>query len=268
MSSLLVKGEAFLVTLSALATLLICFIVVPIAALFLMVDPSTMAEVFGGNPMLASQARSAFIVTFKASLLSTTILLVLGIPLAYILARYDFPGKSVVESLVDVPLMIPHIVAGVMILMAFGRRGLIASLTGIAPEIEDTFWGVVIAMAFVSIPLAVDTVKVAFQSIDPMLEYVARTLGASRFRAFVTVTLPLALKGVIAGAILAWARGLSEVGAILVVAYYPKTVNVLILEWLDVYGLRYAIALAVPFVLLTLALFTALRILQGMVSRK
>jgi molybdate/tungstate transport system permease protein len=268
MSSLLVRGEAFLVTLSALATLLICFIVVPITALFLMTDPATMAKVFGGNPMLASQARSAFIVTFKASLTSTVILLVLGVPLAYILARYEFPGKSVIESLVDVPLMIPHIVAGIMILMAFGRRGLIASLTGLAPEVEDTFWGVVLAMAFVSVPLAVDTVKVTFQSIDPTLESVARTLGASHFKAFATVTLPLALKGVLAGAILAWARGLSEVGSILVVAYYPKTVNVLILEWLNIYGLKYAIALAVPFVLIALALFTALRILQGVMSKR
>ncbi len=266
--SLLGRAEPFLLTLSGLASLLICMVVIPIAALFLLTNPSTMTEVFICNHMLATQARNAFITTFEASGIAAAILVALGTPLAYVLARYEFPGKLLVESLVDIPLMIPHVVAGIMVLMAFGRRGLLASLTGVSVTIEDTFWGIVLAMTFVAIPLAVDTAKVAFQSIDPMLEAVARSLGASRWRAFTSVTLPLSIKGIAAGAILAWARALSEVGAILVVAYYPKTVNVLILEWLSVYGLKYAVALAVPLVLLSLALFTAFRFVWGVVWKR
>ena len=203
---------------------------------------------------------NAIKVSLEASIISVLILAIMGIPLAYILARHDFPGKQLVEAFVDLPLVMPHAVAGIMILSAFGSRGLLGSyLQDLGLVIEDNFKGIVIVMAFVSIPLLVDTVKVGFQLIGSSLESVARTLGASEWKAFTTITLPLSFKHILAGALLGWARGLSEVGALLVVAYYPKTVNILILEYLSVYGLKYAATLSAIYALIVLSIFIALR---------
>ncbi len=253
------RAEPFLILISSLGSFIILFLFIPIASLFAMLNPQILAEVFT-SPMYVDEVRGAFITTFLASGLATAVLLLCGIPLAYILARYSFPGKTVIESVLDIPLMIPHAVAGIMVLTAFGKRGLLGILTtNLGLAVDDSFWGIVAVMAFVSAPIMIDTVKAGFSSVDPMLEAVARSLGASRARVFVTVTLPLAYRSILAGTILSWARALSEVGAIIVVAYYPKTINVLILEYLNVYGLGYAIALAIPLTLLALALFIALR---------
>jgi len=252
--------EAALLVLAALSSLLVLFLALPIAALYLKVDPHVASRLLGGP--LRGEVVSAFKVSLLASAAALSGLLVLGIPLAYTLARLDFPGKRLVEALVDIPLALPHTVAGIMILEAYGSRGLLGGgLSRLGLVLEDHFLGVVAVMAFVSAPLLVDTVKVGFQSIPESLEAVARTLGASRLRAFLDISLPLALRSIAAGSLLAWARGLSEVGALLVVAYYPKTVNILILEYLSIYGLPYAAALAAIYAALALGVFTALRVL-------
>jgi molybdate/tungstate transport system permease protein len=254
--------EPGLLALSALGSLLILYLLAPIMALYLGVEPGVLGEILS-QPTLRGEVAGAFRVALEASLAAVGLLAVLGVPLAYTLARAEFPGKSVVEGLVDVPLALPHTVAGVMILEAYGRRGLLGpGLERLGVEVEDHFMGVVLVMAFVSAPLLVDTAKVGFQSVPPTLEAVARTLGASRLRAFRDVTLPLAARSIAAGALLAWARGLSEVGGLLVVAYYPKTVNILILEYLSVYGLPYAVALSALYAALTLAIFASLRVVM------
>ncbi|RLF14710.1 MAG: tungstate/molybdate transporter permease [Thermoprotei archaeon] len=256
------RVDFLILLLSIISTVGISFIVLPIIALFLLVDPDILVRSFLKEPSLFMEARHAFITTIEASLLSTILLLFLGIPLAYILARMDFPFKSLIEGIIDIPLMIPHTIAGIMILCAYGRRGLLKGLMNtLNISIEDAFLGIVLVMMFVSFPLIVDTIKVGIMAVDPMLEMVARGLGATRFRAFITITLPLSYRSILAGAILAWARALSEVGAILVVAYFPKTANILTLEWLNVYGLKYAVAISIPLVLLALSLFIALRLL-------
>ena len=259
------RFEKFGVFISALASVLILFLLTPIVAIFLLAKPNVLQESLFTNAMLASEAWLAMLTTFKASLTSTLILTALGVPLAYLLARKDFKGKYVLEGLIDVPLMIPHAVAGIMILTAYGRGGLLGSLTSrLGLAVEDSFWGIVATMAFVSAPILVDTVKVGVESIDPTLELVARSLGAGPAKVFATITLPLITRSVCVGAILSWARALSEVGAILIVAYYPKTVNVLVIEWFNSFGLNYAVALSIPLVLLSLCLFVLVRwVLKG-----
>ncbi len=255
------SGRAFLLTLSVGASILITFLVIPIIALFALSDLGVMGKVLITNEEYASLVWSAMATTLLASGTSTVTLLILSIPLAYILARTDFRGKSLIEAFIDLPLMIPHAVAGIMILLAYGGRGLLANLTrslGIA--ICNTFWGIVAVMAFVSAPIMIDTIRVGFESVSPTLELIARSLGASPAKAFTTVTLPLSIKAICTAAILSWARALSEVGAILIVAYYPKTINVLIIEWFMTYGLKYAVAISVPLVLISLALFTILKV--------
>jgi molybdate/tungstate transport system permease protein len=151
--------------------------------------------------------------TVYAPLLATLGALAFGVPLAYLLAR-GFRGASVVQSLVDLPLVVPHSVAGIVILFGFGRRGLFPGVS-----VLGTLAGVVLALAFVSAPFVVDAGREAFESVDRRLEYAARSHGASPFETFRRVSVPLAARGILTGAVLAWARGVSEFGAVAVVAY-------------------------------------------------
>ncbi|NPA23519.1 MAG: ABC transporter permease [Crenarchaeota archaeon] len=253
MSSKILQVEKSLILFYGVFSLIVILILVPLASLFLFFRYDVLVKIFH-TPILVSELRSAFITTFEASLLSTLILIIVGVPAGYVLARGDFKLKPIVEAIIDMPFVVPHPVVGVMLLTAFGSRGLIPV------GIEDTFWGVVSVMLFVSAPLMIDTVKIGFLSIDVSLEQVARCLGASFWKTFTNILLPLCGRSILAGAILSLARALSEVGALLVLAYFPKTVNILILEWLDTLGLPYAIAVSCIYLIVIFIMFVALRI--------
>lgn len=158
--------------------------------------------------------------TAGVAALSTLLILPAGIALAWLLSRGEWRGKSIVETLIALPLVMPPVATGLILLKLFGRRGALGSwfeeVFGI--EIAFTWRGVVIATAVMSLPLLVRTARVAFESINPRLEQVARTLGAGRWRVFLTITLPLARRGLIAGALLAFARALGEFGATIMLA--------------------------------------------------
>lgn len=158
--------------------------------------------------------------TIEVSALSTLSILPFGIAIAWLMARRTWPGKAVVETLVMLPLFVPPVATGLVLLMLFGRRGPLGSLlqSGWGLEIIFTWRAVVLACAVMSFPLLVRTAQSAFQEVNPRLEDIARTLGASDWRVFVTITLPLALRGIVAGAILAFARAMGEFGATAVVA--------------------------------------------------
>ncbi len=191
----------------------------------------------------------------RNSLLTSTatmlISLFFGVPLGYVLARKDFRGKSFVQAVVDVPIVIPHSVVGIMLLVTFSNR------------ILDSYLGIIMAMLFVSAPFTINAARDGFLAVDEKLEHVARTLGASKLKAFFTVSLPLALPSIFSGAIMTWARAISEVGAILIVAYYPKTAQVLVMEYFNNYGLRASTPISVILVLLSLSIFIVLRWLAG-----
>jgi len=148
-----------------------------------------------------------------APLLAAVLSLLLGVPLAHLLAR-GFAGQQFVESLVDLPLVVPHSVAGIIILFGFGEGGAFPALS-----VLGSMTGLILAMTFVSAPYAVNTTREAFEAIDDRLEYASRIHGASRWQTFRRVTGPLATRGMITGGILAWARAVSEFGAVAVVAY-------------------------------------------------
>ncbi len=151
---------------------------------------------------------------------STLAILPLGVALAWLLARRDWPGKSLVETLVALPLVIPPVATGLILLKLLGRRGVLGGWIErtFGWEIVFTWRGVVVATAVMSFPLLVRTARVAFEGVSPRLENVARTLGAGPWRVFATITLPLAARGLIAGAVLAFARALGEFGATIMVA--------------------------------------------------
>lgn len=146
-------------------------------------------------------------------LLAALISLLFGVPLAHLLAQ-GFSGQPLVESLVDLPLVVPHSVAGIIILFGFGKGGAFPQFS-----VLGTMVGMVLAMAFVSAPYAVNATREAFEAIDDRLEYASRIHGANKWETFRRVTGPLAVRGMITGGVLAWARAVSEFGAVAVVAY-------------------------------------------------
>jgi len=153
------------------------------------------------------------------STLTLLLALALGVPLAYLLARTSFPGKRLVDTLVDLPLVLPPTVAGVALLVAFGRRGVFGpALSSVGIELAFTTGAVVVAQFFVSAPFLVRTLKAGFEAVDPTYEQVSATLGVSPLRTFWRVTLRLARPALISGAVLCWVRAMSELGATLIFA--------------------------------------------------
>src|SRR5262245_35710767 len=171
---------------------------------------------------MSAEAWQVTWLTIGVAALSTLAILPFGVALAWLLARRDWPGKSLVETLVALPLVIPPVATGLILLKLFGRRGLIGGWleNTFGWEIVFTWRGVVVATAVMSFPLLVRTARVAFEGVSPRLEHVARTLGAGPWRVFGTITLPLAARGLVAGAVLAFARALGEFGATIMVAGY------------------------------------------------
>jgi molybdate transport system permease protein len=157
--------------------------------------------------------------TLGVAALATVVILPPGIALGFALARRRFFGKAFVETLVALPLVLPPVATGLVLLRLLGRRGVIGSwLERVGIEIVFTWLGVVVAMAVMAMPLLVRGARVAFEGVDPQLEEAARSMGASDRRVFFRVTLPLAARGIIGGALLAFARAVGEFGATILVA--------------------------------------------------
>lgn len=157
--------------------------------------------------------------TVRVAGLATLLILPPGLLVAWLLARFQWPGKSLVETLVALPLVMPPVATGLILLQAVGRRGFIGRfLHEMGVDVVFTWRAVVLAMAVMSFPLLVRTARVAFESVPVRLEQIARTLGAGELRVFFTVTLPLALRGILGGTLLAFARALGEFGATILVA--------------------------------------------------
>jgi molybdate/tungstate transport system permease protein len=218
---------------------------------------------FGG---LVDTATDSFVLesiglTLYASFLSTIFAVIFGTPLAYVLARHDFRGKSLIEAVIDVPVIIPHSVAGIALYVLLMSRSPVGSVfASIGIVFEDHLGGIVAAMAFVSASLYVNAARDGFQSVDPRLERVARTLGANQWEAFSRVTLPLAVKSLLSGAILSWARGISEFGAVVMIAFYPMIAPILIYYRFTTMGLSGSQPIAVMLIIICLSVFLVLRL--------
>lgn len=203
------------------ATLAALLLVLPLATLVM----DTPWRDFGGH-LVSEPVRDALWITGLTSVLTVAACLVAGTPLAWLLARVDFPGRRVLRALVTVPLVLPPVVAGVALTTALGRTGVVGGplhdLTGLT--IPFTTPAVVIAHTFVALPFYVLAVEGALRTTGEAYDVVAATLGADRWTTFRRVTLPLATPGVVAGAALSWARSLGEFGATITFAgNYPGT---------------------------------------------
>jgi len=243
-----VRRDYTIYLFAALGSFLIVYIALPLAVIF-----TKQASDWGmlvrtlHDPLVLEALRNSLFTATATALIA----LLLGVPLGYVLARREFRGKSLIQAVVDVPIVIPHSVVGIMLLVTFSSA------------ILDSYTGIIAAMLFVSAPFTINAARDGFLAVDERLEHVARTLGASQMKAFFTVSLPMALSSILSGAIMTWARAISEVGAILIVAYYPKTAQVLVMEYFNNYGLRSSRPISVILVVMSLTIFIMLRWLVG-----
>ena len=244
--------------LAALGALLVLFVVGPLLRLLLLATPASLGEALGD-----AELRTSIGLTLGTATAATLLAAALGIPLAYLLARGSFRGRRLVEALVDLPVVIPHPVAGIALLLFLGRHSLVGgALARIGLEFVSHVPGIVAAMLFVSAPILVSGAREAFRSVDPRLERVARSLGDTPAAAFRRVTLPLASRGILAAAILSWARSVSEFGAIVILTYNPQVASVLIYDRFTTLGLPAAVPAALVLLAVALAVFGLVRVLQ------
>ncbi len=188
----------------------LAFLVLPLVALLVRAPWSDLPD-----QLTSPEVWQALRLSLLCATAATVVSLVLGVPLAWLLARVDFPGRGFVRALVTLPLVLPPVVGGVALLMALGRNGVVGQWleSWFGVSLPFTTAGVVVAEAFVAMPFLVISVEGTLRAADPRYEEAATTLGASRFTAFRRVTLPLIAPGIAAGAVLAWARALGEFGA-------------------------------------------------------
>jgi molybdate/tungstate transport system permease protein len=258
------RRRVFPIALGIAGTALVALVALPVLAIVLGTSPGSVSSALGQHDV-----RWSLWVTVLSALIATGVGLLLGVPLAYLLARRRFPGKGLVEGLIDLPIVLPHTAAGVALLVVYGHDGILGRL--LAPlgiSFTDALPGIVVAMMFVSVPFLVDTAKEAFAAVDRRYEQVARTLGVSQAMAFWRVALPLAWRGVLAGAVMMWARGISEFGAVVILAYNPKIIPTLVYERFEAFGLKAAEPVALIVIVVALVVFVALRALLSPRARE
>jgi molybdate/tungstate transport system permease protein len=242
---------------SLLGLIILLFIAIPLGKMILGSNPGILLKTF-----LDTQVINAICLTLYAALIATIFGCLLGVPLAYLLSRFNFRGKRLLEGLIDVPIVVPHTAAGIALLFVFGRNFIIGRAFGnIGIQFVDSIAGIVIAMLFVSVPFLVDSAKEGFNKVDVRLEKVARSLGASPWQAFTRISLPLAWPSIVAGNIMMWARGISEFGAVIILAYYPMTAPTLIYQRFETLGLSYSQPIAALLIIVCVIAFIILRAL-------
>ena len=245
----------FKIIFSALGFLLVLFIFVPIFKMLVANDPGTLVETAKDV-----EVHNSIFLTLRASLWATIAALFTGIPLAWLLARKNFKGKKLIEGIIDLPVIIPHTAAGIALLGVWGRYSLFSKVSGL--HIIGTEVAISIGMFFVSVPFLVNAVKEGFKLIDERYEKTAVTLGASPWKAFVTVSLPMAKKSIVSGSIMMWGRGISEFGAVIILAYHPMVTPLLIYERFQNHGLTYALPVTGLLIIVSLAIFIAVRVFE------
>jgi molybdate transport system permease protein len=255
-------SRLFAVGLWAAAVLALGFMLLPIASIFLRVPPADLIARMGSDA-----AVDALVVTLKTNLVANALILLVGTPAAYLIATRRFRMRPLAITLVELPLVLPPAVAGIGLLAAFGRVGLLGgSLETLGLSIPFTQTAVVLAVTFVAAPFYLRTAIAAFEAVDPDLTGAARTLGAGPARTFLRVALPLAAGGLSAGAALAFARGIGEFGATIMFAGslqgITQTLSLAVYEQFDV-DFDTALAIGAELVIVSGAVLLAVKIIPG-----
>lgn len=220
------KQRFFYGVLILIASAGLLFTIVPVLNLLGLQDIHVLAGVASRSDVQEALYLSAF-----AAFITALAAAFLGVPLAYLLKTCDFYGKAVIESILDLPLAIPHTVAGIALLFVYGRHGLLGEILF---KYGISFWGtslgIITAMLFISLPYMINSAREGFEAIDFRLEKAARTLGAAPWQVFFHITLPLAWRSILTGMLLTYARSLADFGVVIILTYYPETAPVKIYE--------------------------------------
>jgi len=239
-------------------SIILFFILLPLIEMVAQPSFSSLKEAITDRDVVNSIWLSIY-----ASGLAAIISFVIGTPFAYLIARKTFLGKKFIESVVDLPIMIPHPVVGIALLSVAGRDHWLGQfMHAFGIRIMGSVTGIVLVMVFVGLPFYINTAKAGFETIPNRLEKVSRSLGASMTGTFFRITFPLAWRSMLVGMIMCTARAISEFGAIVIVAYHPMIAPVMIYERFTAYGLKYSQPVAVWLILVSLLLFLLLRIVS------
>lgn len=241
-----------------LSSIVLLFIVAPLAGLFIHTGSKEFFETAADK-----EVQDSIILTVWVSFAATLLFSVAAVPFAWLLARKKFPLRSVVQGIVDLPVVLPHTAAGIALLGFISRDGFLGKIASSAGlNLVNKPGGIALAMAFVSLPFLINSARDGFSAIPERLEKAALNLGAGRSRVFFTISLPLAWRSIVTGFVMMFARGMSEFGAVVIIAYHPMIAPVLIYDRFSSYGLKYARPAAVLFIIVALLVFTVLRLLS------
>ncbi len=242
-----------------LGGLILLFIIAPLVGLFLSSSPDSLISTINDEETVKSIG-----LTLWAAMAATVLSAFLAIPLSYLLARKNFWGHSLIMGIINLPIVIPHTAAGIALLgIVAGNSKSGKFLNQLGFDFIGNPEGIVLAMAFVSVPFLITAAKESFAAVPVKLEKAALTLGASPLRVFFTISLPLAWRGILSGLIMMFARGMSEFGAVVIIAYHPMITPILIYEKFGAFGLKYAQPVAAIFMIVTLIVFIILRIITN-----
>jgi molybdate/tungstate transport system permease protein len=252
------KNNLFSWILLILSSLVLLFILAPLAGMFINTGSSEFIETVKDK-----EVQESIWLTLWVSFAATFFFAFAAIPLALLLARKNFPLKGVVQGIIDLPVVLPHTAAGIAVLGFISRDGFLGKMAdALGLSLINNPAGIALAMAFVSVPFLINSARDGFASVPERLEKAALTLGASRSRVFFTISLPLAWRSIMTGFVMMFARGMSEFGAVVIVAYHPMIAPVLIYDRFSSFGLKYARPASVLFIIVALAVFILLRLIS------
>jgi molybdate/tungstate transport system permease protein len=253
------RHSAFTLILIVLSGLLLLFIVAPLLGMMISTSSEQLLQT-----AVEKEVLNSFWVTIWIAFTATFVFSIPAIPLAYLLARKNFKFKKIITGLIDLPVVIPHSAAGIALLGFISRDSVIGKVAGyMGFNLVGSPFAIAIAMAFVSIPFLINAARSGFELVPERLEKAALNLGASPTRMFLTISLPLAWRSIVSGLVMMFARGMSEFGAVIIVAYHPMVAPVLIFDRFNSYGLKYAQPVAVLFIGVSLSIFILFRLLSS-----
>jgi len=248
----------FKLVICVLSGIALVYIIYPLFSILIFVEPNNLLE-----SLTRPRVIDAFVLSIGTASVSTLLIALFGIPLAYCLSRYKFPGRSVAQIIIVIPLVLPPLASGALLLGVFNPQSFLDRLF---PNVEFTqsIIGIIIAQTYVASPFMILASMAAFDSVDKSLENVARVLGKRNLEVFVRVSIPLAKKGILIGIVMTWIRAIGELGATLMLAYNPHTISIQIYEDNALGGLSQAI----PGIILSILLSIVLVIVYSIIVKK
>jgi len=248
----------FKLVICVLSGIALVYIIYPLFSILIFVEPNNLLE-----SLTRPRVIDAFVLSICTASVSTLLIALFGIPLAYCLSRYKFPGRSVAQIIIVIPLVLPPLASGALLLGVFNPQSFLDRLF---PNVEFTqsIIGIIIAQTYVASPFMILASMAAFDSVDKSLENVARVLGKRNLEVFVRISIPLAKKGILIGIVMTWIRAIGELGATLMLAYNPHTISIQIYEDNALGGLSQAI----PGIILSILLSIVLVIVYSIIVKK